>query len=157
MTLMRPELKAGDKAPDFTVVDTLSSRDAGRHGRQGPIFSVVPSLRSLGVRRADQAFNEEAARLPASDIYTVSMDLPFAQKRFCGTFGLETSRCCPTTGTVRSRKLRHPHQGTPDREPGDFRRGSGCVLRFAEYVKESTDHPNYDATLAAVKSLAATA
>ena len=84
MTLIGPELKAGDKAPDFSVVDvalqavTLAATNGVR------IFSVVPSLDTPVCDMQTKRFNEEAAQLPGVEIYTVSMDLPFAMKRWCG-------------------------------------------------------------------------
>src|SRR5450755_1873862 len=89
-TLIGPELKPGDKAPDFKVVDsnlkpvTLSS--TGNHVR---VFSVVPSLDTPVCDAQTKRFNEEAAKLPQLSIYTFSMDLPFAQKRWCGAYGVD--------------------------------------------------------------------
>src|ERR1700754_3967495 len=90
MTLVGPELKAGDRAPDFSAVDSamkpVSLSDTGRKTR---IFSVVPSLDTPVCDAQTKRFNEEAARMPALTIYTFSMDLPFAQKRWCGAFGVD--------------------------------------------------------------------
>src|SRR5579864_8924831 len=90
MTLVGPELKAGDKAPDFKAVDnglkpvTLASTGGGVR-----IFSVVPSLDTPVCDAQTKRFNEEAGKLPNVSIYTFSMDLPFAQKRWCGAFGVD--------------------------------------------------------------------
>src|SRR5580704_5497941 len=89
-TLVGPELKPGDKAPDFNVVDTslkpVTLAGTGDHVR---IFSVVPSLDTPVCDAQTKRFNEEAGKLPGVDIYAVSMDLPFAQKRFCNSFTLD--------------------------------------------------------------------
>ena len=89
-TLVGPELKAGDTAPDFTLVDVglkaVSLKDTGSNVR---IISVVPSLDTPVCDAQTKRFNEEAASLPGVDILTVSMDLPFAQKRWCGAFGVD--------------------------------------------------------------------
>ncbi len=101
-TLIGPELKAGDAAPDFTLVDnglkpvTLKDTSGVR------IISVVPSLDTPVCDAQTKRFNEEAAKLPDVDIITVSMDLPFAQKRWCGAFGVDKVKMLSDTRTVRS-------------------------------------------------------
>src|SRR5260370_19737918 len=90
MTLLGPELKAGDKAPDFDVVsDSLKPVTLEATGHHVRIFSVVPSLDTPVCDAQTKRFNEEAAKLPQVEFYTVSMDLPFAQKRWCGSFGVD--------------------------------------------------------------------
>src|ERR1700724_527093 len=90
LTLIGPELKTGDAAPDFNVVDSslknVSLKDTGNHVR---IISVVPSLDTPVCDAQTKRFNEEVAKLPGVDVITVSMDLPFAQKRWCGQFGVD--------------------------------------------------------------------
>src|SRR5579883_2962449 len=90
MTVIGPELKAGDKAPEFEAIDdTLKPVTLGSTGSGVRIFSVVPSLDTPVCDAQTKRFNEEAAKLPEVDIITVSMDLPFAQKRWCGAFGVD--------------------------------------------------------------------
>ncbi len=90
LTLIGPELQVGDHAPDFTVVDgTLSPVNLEKTGSHVRIISVVPSLDTPVCDLQTKRFNEEAAQLPGVDIVTVSMDLPFAQKRWCGAFGVD--------------------------------------------------------------------
>src|SRR5437763_17056000 len=92
-TLIGPELKPGEKAPDFKLVDNglkdVTLADTGKNVR---IISVVPSLDTPVCDAQTKRFNEEAAKLPSVDIITVSMDLPFAQKRWCGAFGVDRVR-----------------------------------------------------------------
>jgi thiol peroxidase len=154
LTLVGPELKAGDKAPDFTVVDGgLKEVHLGDTGNKTRIFSVVPSLDTPVCDAQTKRFNEEAARLSNVDIYTVSMDLPFAQKRFCNSF------------LVDNVKMLSDHRdgsfgaafGTLIKELRILSRAIFVVspdnkVRYAEYVKEVADHPNYDAALDAAKS-----
>src|ERR1700684_4453093 len=89
-TLIGPELKPGEKDPDFSVVDMslkpVTLAGTGDHVR---IFSVVPSLDTPVCDAQTKRFNEEAGKLPDVKIYTVSMDLPFAQKRWCGAYGVD--------------------------------------------------------------------
>src|ERR671915_555538 len=84
LTLVGPELKPGDKAPDFEVVDgTLQPFSLAKTEGDVRIFSVLPSLDTPVCDIQTKRFNTEAAQLPAVKIYTISMDLPFAQKRYC--------------------------------------------------------------------------
>ena len=126
-TLIGPELKAGDQAPDFSLVDnTLKTVTLKDTGNQVRIISVVPSLDTPVCDAQTKRFNEEAARLPGVDILTVSMDLPFAQKRWCGAFGVDRVKMLSDhrDGSFGS-QLRHLDQGTAHREPRDFRAGPG--------------------------------
>src|SRR6185503_12981222 len=93
LTLVGPELKTGDKAPEFDVTDNgLQPVTLATTGQTVRIFSVVPSLDTPVCDAQTKRFNEESARLPGVQIFTVSMDLPFAQKRFCNSFALDNIR-----------------------------------------------------------------
>src|SRR5689334_6703242 len=88
MTLIGPEIKPGDKAPDFDMVnDSLQPVNLEQTGNSVRIFSVIPSLDTPVCDAQTKRFNEEAAKLDGVTIYSISMDLPFAQKRWCGTYG----------------------------------------------------------------------
>src|SRR5216683_2033582 len=90
MTVIGPELKAGDHAPDFHAVDdSLKPVDLAATGKGVRIFSVVPSLDTPVCDAQTKRFNDEAGKLPSLTIYTFSMDLPFAQKRWCGAMGVD--------------------------------------------------------------------
>ena len=154
LTLVGPELQAGDHAPDFSVVDgTLSAVNLEKTGNNVRIISVVPSLDTPVCDLQTKRFNEEAAQMPGVDIVTVSMDLPFAQKRWCGAFGVD-----------RIKMLSDHRSGSFGEAYGtlikDLRIESRAIfvldkdniIRYVEYVKEVADHPNYDAALAAAKA-----
>ena len=154
LTLVGPELKAGDPAPDFEVVDgTLSPVHLADTGARTRVFSVVPSLDTPVCDMQTKRFNEEAAKLENVDIYTISMDLPFAQKRWCGAFGVD-----------RVKMLSDHKEGSFGSQYGtlikELRIESRAIfvispdnkVKYAEYVKEVSNHPNYDAALAAAKS-----
>ena len=154
LTLVGPQLQAGDPAPDFNVVDgTLSPVNLEKTGNHVRIISVVPSLDTPVCDLQTKRFNEEAAKLPAVDILTISMDLPFAQKRWCGAFGVD-----------RIKMLSDHRSGSFGEAYGtlikDLRIESRAIfvldsdnlIRYVEYVKEVADHPNYDAALAAAKT-----
>jgi thiol peroxidase len=155
LTLVGPELKAGDAAPDFEVVDTTLSPVRLGPGGTVRIFSVVPSLDTPVCDAQTKRFNDEAAKLDGVEILTVSMDLPFAQARWCGAFGVDKVKMLS------------------DHRDGSFGRAYGTLIkelriesraifvvdkdnkiRHAEYVKEVADHPDYEAALAAARSAA---
>jgi thiol peroxidase len=153
LTLIGPELKAGDDAPDFNLVDKglkpVTLQDTGNHVR---IFSVVPSLDTPVCDAQTKKFNEAAAQLPDVDIFTVSMDLPFAQSRWCGAFGVDRVKMLSDhrDGSFGS------HYGTLIKELRIESRAIFVVdqknrIRHAEYVKEVADYPNYEAALAAAR------
>jgi thiol peroxidase len=155
LTVLGPELKPGDKAPDFEVIgDGLKPVNLANTGQAVRIFSVVPSLDTPVCDAQTKRFNEEAAKLPGVEIYTISMDLPFAQKRWCGAFGIDKVKMLSDhrTGSFGE------HYGTLIK---DLRIESRAIfvvdkdntLKHVEYVKEVAEHPNYDAALNAVRSL----
>jgi len=132
LTVLGPALKPGDKAPDFKAVDD-SLKDVNLAGTGGGvrIFSVVPSLDTPVCDAQTKRFNEEAGKLPNVKIYTISMDLPFAQKRWCGAFGVDhvkmvsdhrdgsgrLARCDNNAGRFRRRSVpaaRRPPSGSFD-------------------------------------------
>ena len=89
MTLTGNEVKAGDAAPDFTAVDNdLKPVSLSDFKGQIVIISAVPSMDTPVCEQQTKRFNEEAAKLDAA-VLTVSMDLPFAQKRFCSINDIE--------------------------------------------------------------------
>ena len=156
MTLVGPELKPGDAAPDFSVVDSslkpVTLADTAGHVR---IVSVVPSLDTPVCDAQTKRFNEAAASLPGIDILTVSMDLPFAQKRWCGAFGVDKIKMLSDHreasfgsryGTlIKELRIESRAIFVVDREN---------TINYAEYVKEVADHPNYEAALAAARGAA---
>ena len=153
-TLVGPELKVGDTAPDFSLVDgglnAVTLKDTGNHVR---IISVIPSLDTPVCDAQTKRFNEEAAKLTGVDIITVSMDLPFAQKRWCGAFGVDKVKMLSdhkdasfgtNYGTL-IKELRIESRAI-------FVLDSKNKIRHAEYVKEVADFPNYETALAAARS-----
>jgi thiol peroxidase len=155
LTLVGPELKPGDAAPDFEVVDkTLSAVNLGSGGTVR-IFSVIPSLDTPVCDAQTKRFNDEAAKLDGVEILTISMDLPFAQARWCGAFGVDKVKMLSDhrDGSFGSA------YGTLIKELRIESRAIFVVdkdnkIRHAEYVKEVADHPNYEAALEAAKAAA---
>jgi thioredoxin-dependent peroxiredoxin len=157
LTLIGPELHSGDDAPDFDLVDNslkpVTLKDTGSQVR---ILSVVPSLDTPVCDAQTKRFNEEAAKLTGVEIFTVSMDLPFAQKRWCGQFGVDKVKMLSDhkEGSFGS------HYGTLIKELRIESRAIFVLdphnkIRHAEYVKEVADHPNYEAALEAARGAGA--
>jgi thiol peroxidase len=153
-TLVGPELKAGDKAPDFAALDIslkpVSLKDTGTKTR---IFSVIPSLDTPVCDAQTKRFNEEASKLKDVDIYTVSMDLPFAQKRFSNSFAVDQVKML---SDHRDASFGAAY-GTLIKDMRILSRaifvvGPDDKIKYAEYVPEVANHPNYEAALAAAKS-----
>ena len=152
LTLVGPELKAGDRAPDFTVLtnDLKEFTFAGTAGKVR-LISVVPSLDTPVCDAQTRRFNQEAANLGNNiAILTISMDLPFAQKRWCGASGVDKVQ---TLSDHRDASFALAY-GTLIKELRLDSRAIFIVdakdtVRYVEYVKEVSAHPNYDAALAA--------
>ena len=157
LTLIGPALTAGEKAPDFKLVDnSLKDVTLADTAGQVRIISVVPSLDTPVCDAQTKRFNEEAAKLPGVSIISVSMDLPFAQKRWCGAFGVDKVKMLSdhrdgsfgsSYGTL-IKDLRIESRAI-------FVLDKSNVIRHVEYVKEVADHPNYDTALAAAKAAVA--
>ena len=153
LALEGPELKAGDVAPDFEAVDdTLQKITLAKTGAGVRIFSVVPSLDTPVCDAQTKRFEDEAGKLSNVGIYTISMDLPFAQRRWCGNFGINRVHMVSDhrTGSFGE------NYGTLIR---DLRIESRAIfvldgdnrLRHVEYVKGVGDHPDYESALKAAR------
>jgi len=151
--LAGPELKAGDKAPDFDVIDAkLQAVNLAGTGDGVRILSVVPSLDTPVCDAQTKRFEDEAAKMSDVKIYTVSMDLPFAQKRWCGNYGINH---IGMLSDHRSGSFGENY-GTliPDmriESRAIFVIGADNKLKHVEYVPEVSAHPNYEAALTAAK------
>ncbi len=157
LTLVGNDLKVGDKAPDFKVVDNnLAPVGLSSYAGKVVVISSVPSLDTPVCDMETRRFNNEAAGLGEDVvILTISMDLPFAQKRWCGA-----------AGATRVITL-------SDHREADFGSAYGVlikdlrllaravfvvdqkgVIKHIELVKEITNEPDYDAALSAVRACA---
>jgi len=156
LTLIGPAIKPGDRAPEFQVLaqDLSVAKFSDSHGKVR-IISAVPSLDTPICDQQTRRFNEEVAKLPGVEVWTISMDLPFAQKRWCGVAGIDKIK---VHSDHRDASFGHAF-GALIKELRLLTRSVFVVdaqgtVRHAEYVAEVTTHPNYDAALAAAKSLA---
>lgn len=153
LTLVGPEIKAGATAPDFTVVDNgLKPVKLSDFKGKTVIISSVPSLDTPVCEIQTKKFNEQASSLNVK-VLTVSMDLPFAQKRFCDSFKIQNV------------------QAVSDYKDHDFASKFGLYIKelgllaravivvapdgkisHLEVVKEVTQEPDYKAALDKVKA-----
>ena len=156
LTLVGPALKAGDKAPDFTcatgMMDTLTLAATPAKAR---LFSVVPSLDTKVCSIQTKKFNDSLAALKDSvACYTVSMDLPFAQGRFCSTEGISNMKTMSDTHDQSFGKaygVLIEGVAMPLLCRAVFVVDAKGTITHAEYVGEIVDEPNYDSALAALK------
>ena len=151
-----PEIKAGDKAPTaFTLVGTDMSEVKGSDlAGTIRILCAVPSLDTPVCDIEMRRFNTEAAKLPGVTVVAVSLDLPFAAKRWCGATGSDKIRALSdykyrNFGTAFG--VLAPSKGLLARAV--FVVGKDDVVKYAEYVADVGKEPNYDAALAAAKAL----
>ncbi len=155
VTILGKEVKVGDVAPNFSVLaNDLSSFTVENIKGNVTIISVVPSLDTGVCDAQTRRFNEEAASLDGVSILTISVDLPFAQKRWCGAAGIDKV------------------QTLSDHRDLSFGKAYGLVIEelrllaravfvinqqgevaYVEYVSEATNHPDYEAALASAKQL----
>ena len=156
LTLIGPELKPGDDAPDFTAIDaSLQAVTLATTGNNVRIISVVPSLDTPVCDLEAKRFNEEASKLNNVEVVVVSMDLPFAQKRWCGASNVDK---IITASDHREASFGKNYGLLISGGPLDrvlaravFVVGADNKLKHVEYVGSIGEHPNYDAALAAAK------
>lgn len=153
VTLLGKEIKVGDIAPDFTVTTTdLAPASLADYKGLIRIISVVPSIDTSVCDMQTRWFNQDASQVDGVVILTISVDLPFALKRYCGAneitnvktlsdhkdldFGLKY-------GFVME-ELRLLARGVIVIDRQD-------IVRYVQYVPQIKDQPDYEKALAAVK------
>jgi thiol peroxidase len=155
MTLLGEQVKVGDKAQNFSAIGVdLKPVDLASFKGSVKIVSAVPSVDTGICALQTKRFNQEAANLKDVNIITISCDLPFAMKRFCGAEGIEK------VVTVSDHKeidfsskygllieeLRLTARAVIVIDKDD-------VVRYVEIVKEIASEPDYDKALEVVKTI----
>ncbi|HWL13610.1 MAG TPA: thiol peroxidase [Ureibacillus sp.] len=156
VTLVGNEVKVGDQAPDFTVLaNDLSPVTLKDSEGKVRLISVVPSLDTGVCDAQTRRFNEEVAALgEAVAFYTVSADLPFAQKRWCAAAGLEGVHTVSDHRDLSFGEAYGVHmQELRLLARSVFVIDSKGTVTYVEYVPEGTSHPDYEAAIEAVKAL----
>lgn len=155
VTLVGPELKVGDTAPVFTAVaNDLTTVESGAYGGKIRILSSVPSLDTGVCDAQTRRFNQEAAALGENVVVlTISADLPFAQKRWCGAAGVDQ---VITLSDYRDHAFSKAF-GTYIKEWALCSRAvfvvdSNDTIVHVEYVPTAGQEPNYEAVLAAARA-----
>src|SRR6202047_729170 len=158
MTLVGPEIKVGQKAPNFNVVGkAMQPATLDQFKGKVKVITTIPSIDTPVCDAETRRFNEEASKLPGDvEILTVSMDLPFAQARWCGAAGVD--KVTPIS----------------DWRTADFGQKYGALIKelhllaravfvldrhdkvvHVEYVKEVANQPDFEAALEAARKAAA--
>ena len=154
--LAGPELKVGDSAPDFSLQNnSLEDVTLAASAGKTRIIATIPSLDTPVCHEETKKFNDQAGELSNVEILVVSMDLPFGQKRWCGSEGVEN---VSTLSAHRCGKFGEDYGVLISGGPLDrcltraiFVVDAEGKLKHVEYVSEIAEHPNYEAALAAAK------
>jgi len=155
MTLVGDEVQEGRKAPAFTLIaNDLSEQRLSDYAGRSVVLVTVPSLDTPVCDKETRTFNERAGSLGRDvSVVTVSRDLPFAQKRWCGNAGIENVE---TLSDYKDHSFGKDY-GLEIKELGLLARavlvldGEGKV-RYKQLVEEVAEEPDYDAVLEAVRS-----
>lgn len=154
VTLLGNEVKVGDQAPDFKVLaNDMSEVTLADSKGSVRLIAAVPSV-DTGVCDAEvRRFNEEASKLDNVKVLTVSVDLPFAQKRWCAAAGIENVQTLSDHRDLSFGKA----YGVAIEELRLLARSvfvidSSDKITYVEYVSEVTSHPNYEAAIEAAKA-----
>ncbi|HLR69072.1 MAG TPA: thiol peroxidase [Virgibacillus sp.] len=153
VTLLGQEIKEGDQAPNFTVLSNdLKEVNLNDYKGKVKLISTVPSLDTGVCSEETKRFNEEASKLENVQILTISMDLPYAQTRWCAANGIKN---LDTLSDHRDAELGEKY-GVLIKELRLLTRAifvvdSNDKVTYIEYVDEVTNHPDYEKAINAVK------
>jgi thiol peroxidase len=154
LTLIGEAVKVGQKAPHFKAVSgDLSEVSLASSVGKTRLIIAVPSLDTPVCDQETRKFNQEVAGIAGVQTYVISMDLPFAQGRFCQTAGVKNLQ---TISDHRDASFGVAY-GTLIKELRLLSRAifvvnAQDVVTYVEYVSEMTNHPNYEAALNALKA-----
>lgn len=155
VTLIGDETKVGEKAPEFTLVkQDLSEFKLSETSGKIRLISIVPSLDTGVCSLQTRKFNEDASKIKDVQIITISMDLPFAQGRFCGANGIENIL---VASDYKDRAFGEKY-GFIIKENMLLARGIVIIdkndkIRYVEYVPEVTNEVNFEKALEVAKEL----
>ncbi len=153
LTLIGPDIRINDRAPDFTVLDSaLGEVKLSDFSGKVKIISVTPSLDTPVCDLQLRRFNHEAAALPQDvAVLNISMDLPFAIGRFCATADIDRARALSDHRyaafgeaygvLIKELRLLARSIFIVDRDN---------IVRYKEIVPEQTNHPDYEKALSAL-------
>ena len=154
-TLAGPEITVGQKAPDFKLIAADSSEVELSHSSgKVRLLSVVHSLDTEVCDLQTQRFEREAANFTGVVIHAISMDLPFAQARYCGAHNISKL----TTLSDHRKASFGSAYGVLIEELRLLSRAIFIIdrddtVRYVDYVPEVADHPDYDKAVEALRSI----
>lgn len=153
VTLEGKNIKVGDIAPAFILKDNALNDVKLSDTKGKRVFVSLPSIDTEVCDMEVRRFNKEAASFPNTTIYVVSMDLPFAQSRWCGNAGIESVK---TLSDYKDRSF-GMNYGTYIKELGLLARAVFVVdesnkVTYVEYCEEVTKEPNYEKVLEVIKA-----
>jgi thioredoxin-dependent peroxiredoxin len=159
-TLVGPQLKVGDAAPEFAcVLGTLELLTLAKTPGKARLFSVVPSLDTPVCSQQTKKFEESLGALKDKvAAFTISLDLPFAQKRFCtaeNITNMQTASDAHDQSFGKNYGVLIEGLVIPLLSRAIFVVDKAGKIAYCEYVPEVTSHPNYEKALAALKTTAA--
>jgi thiol peroxidase len=156
ITLLGPEIKVGQRAPDFVLLDN-SMKEITLSKTRGKVrlFSVVYSLETPVCDVQTRTFEEEAGKYPNVAVYTISMDLPFGQERYSKDHNIKNIKILSDHRDasfglaygllIKERRLL---------ARAIFIIDADDIVRYVEYVKEVAQAPDYEKALEALKNVA---
>jgi thiol peroxidase len=155
--LVGPQLKVGDKAPDFACAEMLDVVTLANTPATARLFSVVPSLDTPVCNQQTHKFDTAIAQMKDKLMaYTVSLDMPFAQKRFCTTENITNMKTLSDLHDFSFGKnygVLIQGLAVPLLSRSIFVVDKAGKITYVEYVPVVSDHPNYDKALEAIKAV----
>ncbi|MDH8677975.1 thiol peroxidase [Fusibacter bizertensis] len=155
ITLLGEEIKVGMKAPEFKATKPdMSEFNSEELKGKIRVYSVVPSIDTRICEFQTIRFNEEATKNPDVMVVTISVDLPFAQKRFCVANSIENSIVVSDHKNLDfGVKYGYAIEGLRLLARGIVVVDANDEVRYVEYVKEVGSHPDYDKVLEFIETM----
>ncbi|RIO45861.1 thiol peroxidase [Staphylococcus saprophyticus] len=154
ITLLGSQVKTGETAPEFTLLDNdLNEVNLSTYDGQKKLISVVPSIDTGVCDQQTRKFNEEASQEDGV-VLTVSVDLPFAQKRWCASNGLDNVITLSDHRDLSFGK----NYGVVMEELRLLARSVFVLDKnnkvvYSEIVSEGTDFPDFESALEAYRNI----
>jgi thioredoxin-dependent peroxiredoxin len=155
LTLIGPEIRVGQKAPDFKLLaPDFSEMELSQSKGKVRLLSVMHSLDTPVCDLQTRRFEAEASRFKDVVIYAISMDLPFAQARYCGAHDITNLK---TLSDHREASFGRAYgvliEGSRLLSRAVFIIDKDDTIRYVEYVPEVTQHPNYDRAIEILRDM----
>ncbi len=155
VTLLGKAPKVGDTAPDFTVLSSsLEPVKLSDFDGKVKVIAIYPSIDTGICAAQNRRFNQEADKLNGVVVLSISVDLPFAQSRFCAAEGLKN---IVTLSDHKELDFGSKY-GFVIEELRLLARGTVVIgkdnkIKYVEYVPEIAQEPDYDAALKVIHEL----